>query len=883
MEQEHTRPSQRSLSELKAQSTSLRRARPPDIITMGDENRAPLRQNTVPDKMNKRESLVGLRSIFGRSKVGKDGREAEGPSTLRETSRSSGIRASLAEISNWPYALHSQKSDLSLSALSPLSPTHQSAASSPLRPQPSTPRLKQSSSGKIKGPAASFTGTPRTGRGGAVTSWESPPLFQVYPQAIKHATLPAPSVSADALLRLQGARNSVMLREDMSTSTMNLEPEEGGEKKVDKAWKKHHRNMGSKNFLEWTTKIYVLVTSGHLLQYTTEGSFDRLPERVLQLTRDSAVFASDMIPGKHWVLQVASLMDPSGIPANDSRSLLAKLRGSERRHASNFLMVFEAAEDMDSWLALLRHAIEALGGKKKLTETGKPKEDEIPAGLRSQSSQRTLVVRDPERFTNVMRQDFAWAPEKRRKSQQRESSEWPSSECRDEVALDAVLDDISTTESHYSSDGQVLDNLRDSNNRLSFISSGQRTYLTSEGSSPACSPTRASFTSHVDEHHPQQSEHHPETRLRPNAQAISNRRQSMQPYIASFDCRVEPVNRPHSTMLNVPNNKETSPQVSVRQSVPNFSVPNSAHKRFSSASGSDIADPVQWTESETPNKSGRKPPPTALALSRPLSVVVDQPSPQSPVSPQDVLARKLDAISSRKAADESPQSPAVSVFSTWVLSQSDRPSESERLPSRGSSLTNESSSSTITLSDTKHSKRYRSMTSMCPNKELAAEPSPEVERYILPTVQSLTRGSSHSSTHSHDVTSRAFSSVGNHDADRRRTMMARTRDSSYKRASLTAEERTPRRSLISLSEHVPVGSMAPSLPPKSVARTSATLPRRDDSPKPLSPAEQSNKLLLSRRSMPHLTNVPPPAPPPTCALPPIPKKYQEPTPRSLKT
>ncbi|KAK8128357.1 hypothetical protein PG984_009465 [Apiospora sp. TS-2023a] len=160
MEHEHTRPSQRSLSDLKAQSTSLRRARPPDIVTMGDENRAPLRQNTVPDKMNKRESLVGLRAIFGRSKGGKDGREDEGPSTLRENSRSSGIRASLAEISNWPYALHSQKSDISLPAFSPASPTHRSAMPSPLRSQASTTRLKQSSSGKIKGPAASFTGTP---------------------------------------------------------------------------------------------------------------------------------------------------------------------------------------------------------------------------------------------------------------------------------------------------------------------------------------------------------------------------------------------------------------------------------------------------------------------------------------------------------------------------------------------------------------------------------------------------------------------------------------------------------------------------------------------------------------------------------------------------
>ncbi|KAK8128358.1 hypothetical protein PG984_009466 [Apiospora sp. TS-2023a] len=586
--------------------------------------------------------------------------------------------------------------------------------------------------------------------------------------------------------------------------------------------------MGSKNILEWTTKIYVLVTSGYLLQYATEGSFDRLPERVLQLTRDSAVFASDMIPGKHWVLQVASLMDPSGTPANDSRSLLAKLRGSERRHASNFLMVFEAAEDMDSWLALLRHAIEALG-------------------------------------------DFAWAPENRRKSQHRESSERPSSESGREVTLDAVLDDISTTESHYSSDGQMLDSLRDSNNRLSFISSGQRTYLTSEGSSPACSPTRASFNSHVDEHHPQQPENHSEARLRPNAQAISSRRQSMQPYISNFDCRVEPSSRPQSTMLNGSNPKEAPQQVSVRQSVPNFSVP----KRYSSTSMSD-----EPTELEMPSKFTRKPPPTALALSRPLSVVVDQPSPHSPASPHDILTRKLDAISNRNAVEEKPQSPAVSVFSTWVLSQSDRPSEPERLPSRGSSLTNESSSSTITLSDNKNSKRYRSMISMCPNKELAAQPSPEVERYILPNFQSKVL--SPRSTHSHD---RTVSSIASLDADRRRTMMASMHDTSLKRASFSVEERTPRRSMLGLSERGSSDPTAPTLPPKSAARNSSMSPTRDDdsAQRPPSADQNNSKHLLSRRSMPHLSNVPPPAPPPTCALPPIPKKYQDPAPRSLKT
>ncbi|EON63650.1 hypothetical protein W97_02878 [Coniosporium apollinis CBS 100218] len=39
------------------------------------------------------------------------------------------------------------------------------------------------------------------------------------------------------------------------------------------------------------TKLYILVTSGCLLQYAGEGPSDRLPEKILQLGKDSAAFA----------------------------------------------------------------------------------------------------------------------------------------------------------------------------------------------------------------------------------------------------------------------------------------------------------------------------------------------------------------------------------------------------------------------------------------------------------------------------------------------------------------------------------------------------------------------------------------------------------------
>lgn len=51
--------------------------------------------------------------------------------------------------------------------------------------------------------------------------------------------------------------------------------------------------------VEWTRKIFILVTSGYLLQYASAGSFDRVPEKMMKLGKDSVAFASDAIPGKH--------------------------------------------------------------------------------------------------------------------------------------------------------------------------------------------------------------------------------------------------------------------------------------------------------------------------------------------------------------------------------------------------------------------------------------------------------------------------------------------------------------------------------------------------------------------------------------------------------
>ena len=90
-----------SLEAIQMQSAHARRSRPPDLdMTSPHESRVPLRADQ--EKLGRRESRLGLRSIFGRSKTAY---ETDAPSSLRESS-SRGIRASLAEIGNWPYGFH---------------------------------------------------------------------------------------------------------------------------------------------------------------------------------------------------------------------------------------------------------------------------------------------------------------------------------------------------------------------------------------------------------------------------------------------------------------------------------------------------------------------------------------------------------------------------------------------------------------------------------------------------------------------------------------------------------------------------------------------------------------------------------------------------------
>jgi len=809
-------PSGTTLELLNSTSNMPRRARPPHLDPeAGYVDRVPLRPE-ADSKVRRRESRLGLRNLFGRHKAASSEKPPSSPIPALRPShdvspRSGGIRASIAEI-NWPYSLSNgtaQRSEIFL----------------PFRSLAEAQELKHKKSASVVRPQAAP---------GTLANWEPPPLFKAYPQAIKHSHLPACTTSADAILRLHKSgfsQTGLDMTEEISTE------------KHEKARKKHRRNNSNSNSskLEWTTKVFVLVTSGHLLQYTGSGTFDRLPEKVLHLGKDSAAFASDVIPGRHWVLQVRSVAEPDR-GATPPSSLFSRLpfKIQERRQTANMLMVFEGAEEMDSWITTLRREIEALGGKKYLSETGKPKLEDPETQLKSQTSQRTLVVRDHDRFSRVMSPELQW-DSVLGANRPDVHLDPPEADFRDQS-----FDDNSTA-SVISHDGRQLDGLRDSTNRFSFISSGQRTVITSAGSSPACSPVRDSFATVDDGYVPDLHLHDeaPRPQARPNAAAINDRRQSLQTMNHILDLRVSStqVLRPHSTAVSPsPWQPDVDPYAqSPTHTIPNFSVPQGMGKRYSV--GRPIAGeqfpPATPTQGLFPSRvSSRRPPPTALAINgRPLSLVEDQPSPLTSPMSDDVLSTEPDTPSmfapwTEESGEERRGSSTSEASDVQQKRRSRRSSHSHRRQFSSSSVR---SSERIATFDGRETPTFS-----LPDSFPRPPPTP-----MSPPPQGIVRPKS-----SLDFYSRAQSP----------TTMAMREELRSRRLSLYSQDvEKPAfdHREFSHREFIIKPPRAHSLKP--VPRSSQHL-RIDSLPKSIS----------QRRSLSQLAEGPPPGPPPTRALPPIP-------------
>ncbi|KAH6681159.1 peptidase family M20/M25/M40 protein [Plectosphaerella plurivora] len=820
----------RPFEALKRESShpSSRRARPPDLtFVMEPGDRIPLRA----EKVSKRESKLGLRSIFGRSRPSKDTEDLPSQQHNKFANRFAGDVNSPITPGSKPVS-NMTRSQTSL----PLS--------SPSFPPPSVPQMprltlrSKASSGAMRPPQSQTQQQsqpqpqqpqPRAHFG----SWDPPPLFKAYPQAIKDAHLPATVMSADAILKFNEKRLA------SSDSTLELSEDTGTDSAVEKLKWRHRRDQSATLKLDWTTKIFILCTSGYLLQYSGDGNFNRQPEKMLQLGKDSAAFVSDAIPGRHWVLQVSSVMEANGTAATDSRSILSRLPfvGSQNRSASNFLMVFESAEDMESWITILRREIEILGGKKSTSETGSSKADDETTHLKLRTSQRTLVVRDPSRFSRVLSRDFT--------SPQMDDMEASG----EDAGADPSVDDVSTTNSIVSNDGRQLDNLRDSGNRLSYVSSGQRTIMTPTNSSPGCSPVRDSFNSTDGEHITPETALQP--RPRPNAAAIMDRRQSMQGMnVMDFRQGSQP-----SQPYNAPATPSEAPRA---HPTPNFSVPIS--KRYSQLKTSpsegsligDFARPLRT----------RGPPPSApFSTTRPLSIVADYPSPDK----SDFSREDARTLASSRSSNRTER---------WSRTSFTEEQPQPQFPVRRTSLAPLQPGLSITLANPRKSVSMHALRCL----EETDEAPPALPSPSLP-VQYQTRAPARFlvSEPSKGIRRSVSSSMEIHDRSRSPTLRD-TQQRARHRSSVFVEPTTARHAVerparysighaTDLKIRVDRFQAMPSLSSPNLLDAPGTAPLTTN--KFLIPDVQAKA--LNRRSMPSLAHGPPPAPPPTSALPPVPR------------
>ncbi|KAI9811832.1 MAG: hypothetical protein M1827_005183 [Pycnora praestabilis] len=467
------------------------RERPGEIPSSQPQGkRVPLTPQSPP--LKRQQSRAGLLSLFTRSK-----------SNHNTTPETIDRRAKSVDIVERPLTNTTARSVVNTTTTS--TGRNVTVSSQPAPP----PLLSKPSRMALRSRSQKTTSSQRT-----VAAWDPPPLFQAYPQAIKHASLQAPTQSASALLRAHQQKQSFDLGEEKTVgSEESIYGEaEVGAKKANKVLGNHKRRMSSSNAnSDWTQKIYVLVTSGYLLQYAGDGPFDRLPEKIMQLGKDSVAFASDVIPGKHWVLQISQVSDDEGpIAGVSSKSFLSKwgLRGaSARRATSTLLLILHSAEEMDSWIFTTRKEIEALGGKKYRPANGARRNSSGSAPqLRQRPIQRYLIKRDPNQFSNPPSPSVTSSDPTSELARMTIPKGDPPQDLNMRKASDTVsiksskrysvvsrsTETPSIANTVISTDQLALDPLREGS-RLSYISAGTRTMTTSRGSSPTDSPIKEIF------------------------------------------------------------------------------------------------------------------------------------------------------------------------------------------------------------------------------------------------------------------------------------------------------------------------------------------------------------------------------------------------------
>ena len=525
-----------------------------------------------PLALRHQDSKGGLLALFRRMKMAKNGNILEDPNT------------SVEGTTNIPTPPSKETQLVHDSARLSLTQETTATVSRPrtLQRQPSKPVAKSKSIKRelnIRTP----------------TTWDPPPLFQAYPQAIKYASLRAPTISTNTILRASSDPKDIDERQNEIQSTADSEPIKAninwGKRKGYPRRKSKHNSTQPIPEADWVHKLYILVTSGYFLQYAGEGSFDRLPEKIMALSKDSAAFASDAISGEHWVLQVSQSSDVDGLKGNkDPGSIMKKigfLRDS-RRSTSSFLLTLDSPEDLDSWLKVVRGEIESMGGKKYCPNEGAPAEGAF-RGEHEKLSHR-YSIRSPGPSFRAVNRDG--------KGPKSITHLPPISAARRGSAISQIsADSPAVSNRTISSNQRSLDQLRTSR-RMSYASTGAKTLSTSRGSSPGPSPSSASakpdFPFH--DHRPNLDERNIPVRKVPQARralAQNSSRKSSDPSSASRSTSRSASQSPRPLSTSRSHSGHTTPAAAPNFSVPTFSKRNSMVNRVPlSSTSEDIRSPM---------------------------------------------------------------------------------------------------------------------------------------------------------------------------------------------------------------------------------------------------------------------------------------------------
>ncbi|KAF5853348.1 hypothetical protein GGP41_001917 [Bipolaris sorokiniana] len=382
--------------------------------------------------------------------------------------------------------------------------------------------------------------------------WEPPPLFQAFPQSIKHATVQACVFAPEVLMRTQSQRRqaeSLLERIDHERELSTIIENSTEAKKLEKS----HKRLISHSVLhpstpELVNKIYVLVTSGYILQYAGDGPFDRVPEKVLKLGKESAAFACDLIPGKHWVLQISSHASGDGaLEVGPKSSILARLRTQHlntRRSVTSFLLVLESAEEMDEWMTSVRREIDNLGGTRTRDDSARASCSTDGGSVSKESAEianhRFRVSRDAYNMSKVVpieprlsaspkiiASDWETNPEQTKRSIDSSSGQSHRQSSR------LSVETSSATSTPVSQHQMQLEQLR-GRSRYSFMSSstsfsGAGTQNTSRESSPAPQSPLMEECGATGDNEPLRSAMSLRSfQMNPN-NSMSSRRRSMQP------------------------------------------------------------------------------------------------------------------------------------------------------------------------------------------------------------------------------------------------------------------------------------------------------------------------------------------------------------------